>query len=138
MFSRLVRLASALAASSVHLFFANRFSLEVRVVPQPRGRIGNRLRRILEAQIALTIGLIAGLIFGWLTAGMYEWAAGWLAGASASPATNRPTAATRSCVALVKMSRGCRWLLFAPPPEKVAVRETYFLPSSPVCPYLPA
>ena len=29
-----------------------------------------RLRRMFEAQIALTIGLIAGLILGWLTAGM--------------------------------------------------------------------
>jgi hypothetical protein len=33
-------------------------------------RIKSRLRRMFEAQIALTIGLIAGLILGWLTAGM--------------------------------------------------------------------
>ena len=32
--------------------------------------IKSRLRHMFEAQIALTIGLIAGLILGWLTAGM--------------------------------------------------------------------
>jgi hypothetical protein len=33
-------------------------------------RIKSGLGHMFEAQIALTIGLIAGLILGWLTAGM--------------------------------------------------------------------
>ena len=74
MFSRLVRPRLRRRRPGLpawYLFFVNRFTQRLRVVALGLvGRIGNRLRRMFEAQIALTIGLIAGLILGWLTAGM--------------------------------------------------------------------